>query len=135
MTIEAGGTPVNAAQLSELRSNLGILDFSAGGQSVATSGNTLVFSNSNGLSFGLDADGGSVLTGSYTVPETSAFLTTAALSNHSHGNPSLALTNLGGTTASASNGLTLSLSAAAQSLQTQNSVLVQGSSGQITFSA
>lgn len=134
MTIEAGGTPVNAAQLSELRSNLGILDFSAGGQSVATSGNTLVFSNSNGLSFGLNADGGSVLTGSYTVPETSAFLTTAALSNHSHGNPTLALTGLTGTTASASNGLTLSLSAAAQSIQTQNSVLIQGSSGQITFS-
>lgn len=41
------------------------------------------------------------------------YLTTAALSNHSHGNPTLALTNLSGTTASASNGLTLSLSAAA----------------------
>lgn len=40
-----------------------------------------------------------------------AYLTTAALSNHSHGNPTLALTNLTGTTASASNGLTLSLSA------------------------
>jgi hypothetical protein len=39
-----------------------------------------------------------------------AFLTTAAQSNHSHGNPTLALTNLTGTTASASNGLTLSLS-------------------------
>lgn len=42
-----------------------------------------------------------------------AYLTTAAASNHSHGNPTLALTNLTGTTASASNGLTLSLSAAA----------------------
>lgn len=41
-----------------------------------------------------------------------AYLTTAALSNHSHGNPTLALTNLTGTTASASNGFTLSLSAA-----------------------
>ena len=41
------------------------------------------------------------------------YLTTAAASNHSHGNPTLALTNLSGTTASASNGLTLSLSAAA----------------------
>jgi hypothetical protein len=47
---------------------------------------------------------------SVSVP---AYLTTAALSNHSHGNPTLALTNLSGTTASASNGLTLSLSAAA----------------------
>jgi hypothetical protein len=42
-----------------------------------------------------------------------AFLTTAALSNHSHGNPTLALTNLSGTTASNSAGLTLSLAAAA----------------------
>lgn len=42
-----------------------------------------------------------------------AYLTTAAQSNHSHGNPTLALTNLSGTTASASNGLTISLSAAA----------------------
>jgi hypothetical protein len=42
-----------------------------------------------------------------------AFLTTAAQSDHSHGNPTLALTNLTGTTASASNGFTLSLSAAA----------------------
>jgi hypothetical protein len=46
-----------------------------------------------------------------------AFLTTAASSNHSHGNPSLALTNLAGTTASNSAGLTLSLSATAQSVQ------------------
>lgn len=38
-------------------------------------------------------------------------LTTAALSNHSHGNPTLALTNLSGTTASGSGGLTLSLAA------------------------
>lgn len=42
-----------------------------------------------------------------------AFLTTAANSTHSHGNPTLALTNLSGSTASASNGFTLSLSAAA----------------------
>lgn len=41
------------------------------------------------------------------------YITTGALSNHSHGNPTLALTNLTGTTASASNGFTLSLSAGA----------------------
>lgn len=115
---------------------------------------TIIFSNSNGLAFGLD---GSAITGSYTqsthahpyrnstdavglntaltangvswtvnsdgislnVP---AFLTTAALSGHSHGNPTLALTNLTGTTASASNGFTLSLSGnAAQTVQTQAS--------------
>jgi hypothetical protein len=67
-----------------------------------TSG-TVVFSNLNGVSFGL---AGSTMTASHNG------LTTAALSNHSHGNPTLALTNLTGTTASASNGFTLSLSAA-----------------------
>lgn len=52
-----------------------------------------------------------------------AWLTTAANSTHSHGNPTLNLTNLSGTTASASNGFTLSLSAAsipAQTNQTAN---------------
>jgi hypothetical protein len=56
------------------------------------------FSNLNGVSFGTEAGGR--VTASYS-------------SNHSHGNPTLNLTNLTGTTASASNGLTLSLSAAA----------------------
>jgi hypothetical protein len=42
-----------------------------------------------------------------------AFLTTAAQVSHSHGDPTLALTNLSGTTASASNGFTLSLAAPA----------------------
>lgn len=42
-----------------------------------------------------------------------AWLTTAAQSDHSHGNPQLNLTNLSGTTASNSAGFTLSLSAAA----------------------
>lgn len=58
--------------------------------------------NTNGLSLSL------------SVP---AFLTTAAVSTHSHGNPTLNLTNLSGTTASASNGLTLSLSAADPALK------------------
>lgn len=68
-----------------------------------TSG-TVVFSNANGVSFGL---AGSTMTASHNA------LTTAALSNHSHGNPTLNLTNLSGTTGSNSNGFTLSLSAAA----------------------
>lgn len=66
------------------------------------------FSNSNGVSFGTNGS---------TVTATVA--TNYAASNHSHGNPTLNLTNLSGTTASASNGLTLSLSAPAQSVQTQ----------------
>lgn len=64
---------------------------------------TLRFSNANGVSFGLN---GSTMTASHNA------LTTAALSNHSHGNPQLNLTNLSGTTASNSAGFTLSLSAA-----------------------
>lgn len=89
----------------------------AAGTQTAGSG-TIVFANSNGMSFGMS--GSSQITASYTVPDVSPFLTTAALSNHSHGNPTLALTGLSGSTASASNGLTLSLSAAAQTAQTQS---------------
>lgn len=62
------------------------------------------FSNANGLSFGLSAG---AVTASHNA------LTTAALSDHSHGNPTLNLTNLSGTTASNSAGFTLSLSAGA----------------------
>ena len=64
----------------------------------------IIFADSNGISFGGNAS---------TVTASHNGLTTAAQSGHSHGNPTLALTNLSGTTASASNGLTLSLSAAA----------------------
>lgn len=80
----------------------GAINVSAG----AASGNlqTVQFNDLNGVSFGLN---GSTITASHNG------LTTAAQSNHSHGNPTLALTNLTGTTASASNGLTISLSAAA----------------------
>jgi hypothetical protein len=80
---------------------------------------TVIFSDASGVTFGLNA---STLTASVkTDYQTSgAYLTTAALSNHSHGNPTLALTNLTGTTASASNGLTLSLSAANQNLTAAN---------------
>lgn len=76
----------------------------AAGTQTATSG-TVLFNNANGITFGMSNS--SVITASHNG------LTTAAASDHSHGNPTLALTNLSGTTASASNGLTLSLSAAA----------------------
>lgn len=74
--------------------------YSAGNGSAAFE--TLTFANSNGVSFSTGTQG---LFG--TVK------TDYASSNHSHGNPTLALTNLSGTTASNSAGLTLSLSAAA----------------------
>ena len=62
---------------------------------------TLSFSDANGVSFGLSVS---------TI--TASVRTDYAASTHTHGNPSLFLTNISGTTASASNGLTLSLSAA-----------------------
>jgi hypothetical protein len=68
---------------------------------------TAAFSDANGVTFGTSAGG--IISASVN--------TSYAGSNHSHGNPTLNLTNLSGTTASASNGLTLSLSAAAQSNQ------------------
>lgn len=84
------------------------INVSAGSTTTAASG--LTFSNSNNVSFGLGTGASAgVLTASFSVTE--PFLTTAAQSNHSHGNPTLNLTNLSGTTGSNSNGLTLSLSA------------------------
>lgn len=122
----------------------------AAGTQTAGTASTVVFSNSNGISFGMSNS--SQITASYTVPSTAGLIsnlnisagttsnnatrvvfadsngvtfglnastvtasvnTTYAASNHSHGNPSLALTNLSGTTASNSGGFTLSLSAAA----------------------
>lgn len=77
---------------------------SAGTQE-ATSG-TVVFANSNGVSWGM-SDSSQI-----TATVKTDYLTTAALSNHSHGDPTLALTNINGTTASNSAGLTLSLSVA-----------------------
>ena len=117
---------------------------SAGTQSGNTG--TIVFANSNGITFGMDGSSqitasvnagltsqsnqaASAANGSFTFQTLSfgpgdgvsfstgtqgiygSVFTGYAASTHSHGNPTLALTNLSGTTASASNGLTLSLSA------------------------
>lgn len=73
---------------------------------------TAVFNNSNGVSFGLN---GSVITASVDTnyQPIGSYLTTAALSNHSHGNPTLSLVGgLSGNVASNSGGFTLSLSQA-----------------------
>lgn len=77
------------------------------GASTLSSVSRIAFVDSNGVSFGASTSNN----GSITITATVA--TSYAASNHSHGNPTLALTNLTGTTASASNGFTLSLSAAA----------------------
>ena len=86
---------------------LSALVLSAGLATEALSAAT--FSNSNGVSFGLT---NGVITGTVATnyQSSGAYLTTAALSDHSHGNPTLNLTNLTGTTASNSAGFTLSLS-------------------------
>jgi hypothetical protein len=100
----AGGNNITLSQAGNaitISGNAGGAGLSAGTQSVNTG--TVNFANSNGVSFGMS--------GSNQITATVA--TTYAASNHSHGNPTLNLTNLSGTTASASNGLTLSLSAAA----------------------
>lgn len=87
-----------------------------------------------GLNTALTANGVSVTANSSGLSMNfPAFLTTAAQSGHSHGNPTLALTNINGTTASASNGLTLSLSAVVPA-QTVQPVAVSGSNGSFAFS-
>jgi hypothetical protein len=91
---------------------------SAGDNSQITG--TVNFSASNGITFGLSNDGVMTATVRTDYQSAGAYLTTAALSNHSHGNPTLALTNLNGTTASASNGFTLSLSAFATTAALSN---------------
>lgn len=109
-----------AARLSNIR-------VSAGATSNLLS--ALTFSNANGVSFGLD---GSTLTATVQTN----YLTTAALSNHSHGNPTLNLTNLSGTTASNSAGLTLSLSANAPQTGISGIVVSDATytSGTVSFS-
>jgi hypothetical protein len=88
--------------------------YAAGGTTNAFS--TLAFVNSNGVSWSTGT-GGIQATVATNYQSQGAYLTTAAQSAHSHGNPTLNLTNLAGTTASASNGFTLSLSATAQTVQ------------------
>lgn len=70
-----------------------------------TSG-SVYFSGQNNLTVGSSVNGAS----QYVRLSVGAYITTGALSNHSHGNPQLNLTNLSGTTASNSAGFTLSLS-------------------------
>ena len=109
LTNLSGTTASNSAGLTLSLSANGAaagVGIEAGTRTATTAGN-LRWETGNGITFGLDAVGGSVMTASHNG------LTTAAQSDHSHGNPTLALTNISGTTASNSNGLTLSLSAGA----------------------
>lgn len=74
----------------------------AAGTRTATTNGTVLFSNANGLTFGLDAVNGSVVTGSYTVPTVTNSSWTVSDANTSATVGRLAFTN--------ANGLTLSLS-------------------------
>lgn len=85
-------------------------------QSVQLSGG-VSFANTNGVSFYTTANGavsGIAATVATNYQSQGAYLTTAALSDHSHGNPTLSLAGgLSGATASNSAGFTLSLTQAA----------------------
>ena len=83
------------------------LNGSTGGMSLVAASSLSLSQNASTISFGLASN---ITT---ALQSAGAYLTTGAQSNHSHGNPSLVLTNISGTTASNSAGLTISLSAAA----------------------
>lgn len=98
-TVNSGGISLNAGAYltTAMASNAGS-NFAGLGETTGTTAGT-------DLKMTVDSSGVNI-----SFPK---WITTAAASDHSHGNPTLALTNLTGTTASASNGFTLSLSAAA----------------------
>jgi hypothetical protein len=105
---------------------------SAGTQSVSTG--TVKFADSNGISFGMS--GSSQVTASYTVPSIVGLISAIALSA---GTTTAALSAV---TFSNSNNVSFGLAAGvvtgsasypAQSVQTQNTVSVQGSTGAISF--
>lgn len=139
MTANSSGLSLNfpaflttAAQSSASNVSGVIAGTNATGGTATLSGN-VSFSNANGISFYTSAGNAVVGTVRTDYQSAGAYLTTAALSNHSHGNPTLNLTNINGTTASNSAGLTLSLSAIvpAQSVQP---VAASASNGSYNFS-
>lgn len=95
------------------------LNGSSGTLSIVAGSSLSASSNASTITLGLASNWSTTImplgnsTGYASSVLSNTFLTTAAQSGHSHGNPTLALTNLSGTTGSASNGFTLSLSAAA----------------------
>lgn len=92
-------------------SNPGVISAGTSSESIST----LVFSNSNGLTFGLDSG---TITGSYTVPSVTEFQQSSLMSNY-----------LGTTYTSHTHSQYLTT----QTVQTQNMVSVQGSTGDIFF--
>lgn len=107
LTTAAQSTQTNAFSLGGNTGTTNSSVMGAGGYVIAGGSNVTLSMSNNSLS----------------IHAATNALTTAALSNHSHGNPTLALTNLTGTTASASNGFTLSLSAAAPGAAAENNAI------------
>lgn len=107
----------------QMTAGIGGMAASAGTELVSSG--TMIFSNSNGISFGFNA---STLTASHN-----AFSNTSQLTNylapktHIHGSVSLDLLNMSGATASASDGLTLFLTGP------PGVISLNGASGQLTF--
>lgn len=137
----ANGSSVNAQTIQFGNSNGMTLGVSTAANGATITGSytvpsvpaqtQFVLSNSNGLSFGTV---GSTVTASYTVPSTAGLISNI---NVSAGTTSA---NLSAMTFSNGNGVSFGLQAgtitgsvAAQSVQTQNSVQVLGSSGNISF--
>lgn len=118
------GTSVDGStNYIQMTAGIGGMAASAGTELVSSG--TMIFSNSNGISFGFNA---STLTASHN-----AFSNTSQLTNylapktHIHGSVSLDLLNMSGATASASDGLTLSLTGP------PGVISLNGASGQLTF--
>lgn len=101
--VQANATIAGTNISGTIASNVISLSVGAGGAGGAGVGETTGTTSGTDLKLTVDTDGVNI-----SFPK---WITTAAQSDHSHGNPTLNLTNLSGTTASASNGFTLSLSA------------------------
>lgn len=111
-TITISGANIPAQTVESQTLGISNLGNTSGTSGVASGGQVrMLFAGGNNITLSQSINGAS---GTITVsgPSLAAYLTTAALSDHSHGNPTLALTNLTGTTASNSAGFTLSLSGA-----------------------
>ena len=125
VTVNSSGVSVSVPAQTVQPSAVVMATNSTGGGTSTGTGNTLSFSNGNGVSFWVTNNS---QINAIVVTNYSTGYSAKAESTHSHGNPTLALTNINGTTASASNGLTISLSAAAGG---GNTVTVSGSNGTI----
>lgn len=118
-----------ASQYLLVTAGIGGIAASAGTE-IVTDG-TMIFSNDNGISFGFS---------DYTITAShNAFSATSQLTNylapktHIHGSVSLDMINLSGATASASDGLTLSLTGLPAQSQMPSVISINGASGSLTF--